>query len=275
MINPVNLIKIDDIRDSSGKTFHIGQLPDYDQEDYDLSNPKDFSRYIKDIKAEVRGSFEYRAMVRYLKEYCGMDRSGLNPDITNNDSKHVKIEIHHTPFVLEDIVRIVYEKRLANHEDLSVEMVAKEVMACHYRCIIGLYPLSSTEHELVHNGYLFIPPSKVFGRYDLFIKEYGQYMDPSDKETIEEIEAHEKSFNPDEQNMLLSQSNIYLDPEGAYQVPQLDQFSQSMSDRIDMIRDNMYTLPTVEEVKQIPQNQDNQMIQAIYFLDDSKIKEEE
>ena len=100
-------------------------------------------------------------------------------------------------------------------------------------------------------------------------------MDPSDKETIEEIEAHEKSFNPDEQNMLLSQSNIYLDPEGAYQVPQLDQFSQSMSNRIDMIRDNMYTLPTAEEVKQIPQNQDNQMIQAIYFLDDSKIKEEE
>ena len=98
---------------------------------------------------------------------------------------------------------------------------------------------------------------------------------PSDKETIEEIEAHEKSFNPDEQNMLLSQSNIYLDPEGAYQVPQLDQFSQSMSNRIDMIRDNMYTLPTAEEVKQIPQNQDNQMIQAIYFLDDSKIKEEE
>ena len=76
MINPVNLIKIDDIRDSSGKTFHIGQLPDYDQEDYDLSNPKDFSRYIKDIKAEVRGSFEYRAMVRYLKEYCGEETNG-------------------------------------------------------------------------------------------------------------------------------------------------------------------------------------------------------
>ena len=150
MINPVNLIKLDDIRDSSGKTFHIGQLPDYDQEDYDLANPKDFERYIKDVKSEVRGSFEYREMVKYLREYCGMDRSGLNPDITNNDSKRVKIEIHHTPFVLEDIVRIVYEKRLANHEDLSVEMVAKEVMACHYRCIIGLYPLTATEHELVH-----------------------------------------------------------------------------------------------------------------------------
>ena len=267
MINPVNLIKLDDIRDSSGKTFHIGQLPDYDQEDYDLANPKDFERYVKDVKSEVRGSIEYREMVKYLREYCGMDRSGLNPDITNNDSKRVKIEIHHTPFVLEDIVRIVYEKRLANHEDLSVEMVAKEVMACHYRCIIGLYPLTATEHELVHNGYLFIPPSKVFGRYDLFMQEYAPYIDPADKETIEEIEGHEKSFNPEEQNMLLSQSNIYLDPEGAYQVPQLDKFSQSISNRIDMIKDNMYALPTMQEAQQLPIHQ--QDIEAITFLDDS------
>ena len=54
MINPINLIKIEDIVDSNGKTFHIGELPDYDQEDYDLSNHKDFERYIKDIKSEVR-----------------------------------------------------------------------------------------------------------------------------------------------------------------------------------------------------------------------------
>ena len=172
MINPVNLIKLDDAKDGNGRTFHIGELPDYEQEDYDLSNPKDFDRYIKDVKSEVRGSFEYREMVKCLREYGGMDRSGISPNISNTDSKHVKIEIHHTPFVLEDIVRIVYEKRLHNHEDLSVQMVAKEVMECHYRCIVGLYPLTATEHELVHNGYLFIPPSEVFGRYDLFMQQY-------------------------------------------------------------------------------------------------------
>lgn len=265
MINPVNLIKIDDIRDSSGKTFHIGQLPEYDREDYDLANPKDFERYIKDIKSEVRGSFEYRELIKYLRENCGMDRSGLNPDISNTDNKHVKIEIHHTPFVLEDIVKIVYEKRLANHEDLSVEMVAKEVMACHYRCMVGLYPLTATEHELVHNGYLFVPPSKVFGRYNLFMQEYDPYIDSADKETIEEIEAYEKSFNSEEQNTLLSQSNIYLDPDGAYQLPQLDQFKQSISNRIDSIKDNMYALPTMQEVQQLPEHQD--YIEAISFTE--------
>ena len=44
MINPVNLIKLDDAKDGNGRTFHIGELPDYEQEDYDLSNPKDFDR---------------------------------------------------------------------------------------------------------------------------------------------------------------------------------------------------------------------------------------
>ena len=67
MVNPVNLIKLDDVKDGNGRVFHIGELPDYEQEDYDLSNPKDFDRYIKDVKSEVRGSFEYREMDESLK----------------------------------------------------------------------------------------------------------------------------------------------------------------------------------------------------------------
>lgn len=262
MINPINLIKVDDISDSNGKTFHIGQLPDYDQEDYDLSNPKDFERFIRDVKSEVRGSFEYREMVKYLRNYGGMDRSGISPMITNTDSKHVKIEIHHTPFVLEDIVRIVYEKRLRNHEDISVQMVAKEVMECHYRCIVGLYPLTATEHELVHNGYIFVPPSEVFGRYDIFMYNYDEFIEPEDKATIEEIEAHEKSFDPSDQNRLLAQSNIYLDPNGAYNIPRLDSFESSVAERIDTIRNNMYALPVLHE------KTDTSMREAIYFVNE-------
>lgn len=264
MINPVNLIKLDDAKDGNGRTFHIGELPDYDQEDYDLSNPKDFERYIKDVKSEVRGSFEYREMVKYLRNYGGMDRSGMSPNISNTDSKHVKIEIHHTPLVLEDIVRTVYEKRLHNHEDLSVQMVAKEVMECHYRCIVGLYPLTATEHELVHNGYLFIPPSEVFGRYDLFMQQYGEFIEPDDKETLEEIEAHEVSFDPKEQNKIISQSTIYLDPTGAYNVPCLDSFESSVAKRIDTIRNNMYMLPVMNEAT----TPHTQLQDAIYYVNE-------
>ena len=263
MINPINLIKLDDLRDNKGKTFHVGPLPEYEQEDYDLSNPKDFNKYIKDVKNEIRGSFEYRELIKYLRNFGGMDRSGLNQNISNTDSNKVKIEIHHTPLTLEDIVKIVYEKRLFYHENLSVEMVAKEVMECHYKGIIGLYPLSATEHELVHNGYLYIPPSMVFGRYDLFIQLYKPFIDEDDLETLESIEDHEKVFNSAEQNKLLTQSNIYIDPSGAYEIPMLDTLKDRMSNRIDTIKNNMYSLPVLNE--EIPKEE---LKEAIYFVND-------
>ena len=264
MIDPINLIKLEDIQDENGKVFKVEELPPYDQQDYDFSNPKDFNRFVKDVKSEVRGSFEYREMVKYLKNYGGMDRSGLNPNISNNDSRRVKIEIHHTPLTLEDIVKIVYEKRLFYHEDLSVEMVAKEVMECHYKSLIGLYPLTSTEHELVHNGYLFIPPSHVYGRYDLFDTLYKPFIEDDDQETLERIEEHEKVFNPEEQNKLLEQSNIYIDPAGAYNVPQLENLKDAMSGRIDTIKNNMYSLPVLNETK----DDSPKMEPAIYFVNE-------
>lgn len=247
MINPANIIKVDDAQSNNGQMLHINHLPEYDQEDYDLSNPKEFDRFIKDVKSEVRNSFEYREMIKYLKDYGGMDRSGISPMISNTESNKIKIEVHHTPLVLEDIVKIVYDKRVFNHEDTSVQMVAKEVMECHYRCIIGLYPVSSTEHELVHNGYLFIPPSSVFGQYNTFLQEYDQFIDSTDKETIKKIKEYEESFNPEEQNKIISQSNIYLDPGKVYDFPSFNEFQQNMYNRVNDVKNNMYTLPVLNE----------------------------
>lgn len=247
MINPMNLVKLDNIRDSNGKTFHIGELPEIeDTMNYDLGNQKDLERFIKDVKSEVRGSFEYRELIRYLREYFGFDRSGIS-GISNSDGSKLKIEVHHTPLTIEEIVRIVYEKRRFNHEDLSLESVAKEVMECHYKGIVGLYPLTATEHELVHNGYLFIPPKDVFGRYDLFVSAYGQFMEPEEKETLEEIEAYGESFDASAQMKLLNQSNIYIDPTGAYELPQLDILKDRFVNRIETIKNNMYSLPILEE----------------------------
>ena len=101
----MNLVKLDDIRDSNGKTFHIGELPEIeDTQNYDLNNPKDLERFIKDVKSEVRTSFEYRELIRYLKEYAGFDRSGISQNISNSDGSKVKIEIHHYPFTLYDSI---------------------------------------------------------------------------------------------------------------------------------------------------------------------------
>ncbi len=266
MMNPnVSLIKLDDIKDSKGQTFHIGELPEIeDTQNYDLNNPKDLTRFIKDVKSEVRTSFEYRELIRYLKEYGGFDKSGISENISNSDGSKVKIEVHHTPLTIEDIVKIIYEKRRFYHEDLSLESVAKEVMECHYKGIVGLYPLTATEHELVHNGYLFIPPKDVFGRYDLFVSAYSQFMEPEDKETLEEIEEYGKNFDTTEQNKILAQSNIYIDPAGAYELPRLGIIKDAFVNRIEIIKNNMYSLPILDEQVQ---EKEPEMKEVIFFVD--------
>lgn len=263
MINPVNLIKIDNLSDSNDKVFKITDLPQYDFEDYDLSDGKDFSRYLSDIENIVRGSYEYREMIKYLRDYCEMNKTGNYESIANTDSYRVKIEIHHTPFTLFDICKIVYDKRAFYHEDLSPEMVAKEVMELHYKQLVGLYPLTQTEHQLVHNQYLFVPTDKVWGRYDLFVSLYDPFIDPDLKDTLKDIEEYSRLYNEERQRQLISQSNIYIDPNGAYQLPVFDQIKDIMSNRITTIKNNYYMLPTIQE--DIPQKKEQKLIEAVTF----------
>ena len=83
--------------------------------------------------------------------------------------------------------------------------------------------------------------------YDKFLEEYDKFVDPDDKQTIQEIKSHEKNFNPQEQNQILVKSNIYVDANGAYEHPNFTQFEQGVSDRIANIKNNMYTLPIMSD----------------------------
>ena len=64
-----------------------------------------------------------------------------------------------------------------------------------------------------------------------------------------------------EQTRLLQQSNIYIDPAGAYQIPQLSSLKDAMSGRISTIKDNMYSLPILNETT------DTKMIQVFHIID--------
>lgn len=247
MIDPSNLMLPGQLQGEKGGILTLSEIPEYDQDDYDLSSAKDFRKYLDDIKKEVRGSYEYREMIKHLREYGGMTASG-SFDQLNGMNSGVKIEVHHTPFSLEDIVRIVYDKRAFYHENLSIYMVAKEVMELHYKQIVGLYPLTITEHELVHNGFLFIPTYKIYGRYDLFRDLYREFIDPEMLETLDNIEEYSRiAFNEEQQKMLIGQSNIYIDTSGAYSLPILDNLKIAMSNRVDQIKQNSYMLPIFEE----------------------------
>lgn len=247
MISPSSLITLDELKSEKGTLITFGEIPPYDQEDYDLNNTKDFNKFLKDVERDVRQSIEYRWLIQYLRDYYNMHISAEFENIDGLNSG-VKIEIHHTPFSLYDIASIVFTKRSFYHEDLSVQMVAKEVMELHYKQLVGLYPLTQTEHELVHNAFLFIPTYRIWGRYDIFRELYKEFIDKEYHDTLDEIEEYSRvAFNEDKQKAIISQSNIYLDTSGVYSLPILDKLKEAMSDRIDQIKQNAYMLPIFDE----------------------------
>ena len=159
------------------KSIYIKFVPEFNISDYDLSNPKELSKYFKSIERICRNSRTYKKLINFLRENVDMNKCSYFKNVDNIDTYSLKIHIHHTPLTLYDIVTTVYNKRLLNHESLSEMMVAKEVMWLHYNLFVGLIPLSETVHGSVHNGQAFIPTTKVYGMYKTFVKLYEPYMD--------------------------------------------------------------------------------------------------
>ena len=118
----------------------MDDIPDYDTQDYDLFNEKDFKKYIDDIERMVRSSREYREAVQYMRKFINMNTSLFFQNVNNIETAKIKIELHHYPFTLYDIVLTVFNKRSRLQEPLDIELVAKEVTYLHYFLVIGLVP---------------------------------------------------------------------------------------------------------------------------------------
>ena len=223
--------------DSPPAIIHINELPTYDRYDFDLNDEKSFKKYIQTIERVVRSSFEYKQMVKYLREYMDMNQCAFYKNVNNTDNTRVRIEIHHEPLSLFDICVIVYNKRVAFNEPLDEEYVAKEVMYHHYNLMGGLIPLAETVHELVHGSYLFVPTSAVLGRYREFVEMYKPYMLPEQIETLEHIEEATKVYDSDDAKAILSTNYIYMDMSGAYAMPKMEDIAALLKGRISDILD--------------------------------------
>lgn len=140
---------------------------------------KDKRKFIERTKRIVRSSKEYKDYIRYLKENMDMDRCVFFKKIKHTSDNAIKIEVHHEPFTLDDIVRTVINKQLAEGRKLNDLDVANEVMELHYNDMVGLVPLSETIHELVHSdtNKVFVPLNMVYGNFNKFFELYQNYME--------------------------------------------------------------------------------------------------
>ena len=232
------------------KSIYIKFVPEFNISDYDLSNPKELSKYFKSIERICRNSRTYKKLINFLRENVDMNKCSYFKNVDNIDTYSLKIHIHHTPLTLYDIVTTVYNKRLLNHESLSEMMVAKEVMWLHYNLFVGLIPLSETVHGSVHNGQAFIPTTKVYGMYKTFVKLYEPYMDKELLKVLSNME--EMSEDYDTITKLLEVSPVFIDYEEGigFEFPKPQELAAVLSHKLkDMDKaevSNQYTIKDKE-----------------------------
>jgi len=184
----------DNITITSKKSYYV--LPYYSNSKF--VSGKEYTAFLKSVEKEVRTSDEYAHYLGYLKG-LGLDKCAF---LNNIDDDMATIEFHHYPFNLYEICDIVTNYRLAKGEQVSTFNIAKEVIECHFKNIIGLVPLSKTVHELFHSGQIFINLNMVFGRFNEFVTQYSPLFPEYIKELNRLIDMSDNNTTYSETDIL-------------------------------------------------------------------------
>lgn len=214
-------------------------IPEFSVQDYDMFDEKDAAKYIKDLERFVRQSLEYKQMVQYLREYMNMRNCAFLPNVSNEFTPKIRIEIHHSPMTLYEICSIIIKKRMSLGESLNIEAVAYEVLYIHYCLMVGLIPLSETVHELVHNQYIYVPANRVYGYYKAFVAQYHEYIEPEllDKLNMVEKIAQDQIYN--DYMQILEKKYIAVDMGDNSQLDQLGDTQKLLKERLSILRDEV------------------------------------
>jgi hypothetical protein len=155
---------------------------------------KAYKKFISNIERLIRSSKEYKKYIELLRSnLSALNIDNILSNITNADAE---LEFHHYPLSLYEIVDIVCTSKFLNKEKFTSFSVAKEVMESHYINIIGLVPLTKTNHELAHNGDLFISKKQIFGDYSRFIDIYKNSVSADISNKISKMEELSDQNSP-------------------------------------------------------------------------------
>lgn len=182
-----------------------------------ITTEKQKDKLIKTIEKLVRGSMEYKDLIKYLRNNINMDECEFFPNFKAGKRRGM-IEIHHAPYDLYTITWIVLERHEQEIGYIDELDVAEEVMRLHYEGMVGLIPLSVTAHELVHDGKLVVPLNCVRGKFVQFTKDYYQYIENINKDVDiigmlqENIELTKKLTRKD--LSILDVHYVYTDVDG-------------------------------------------------------------
>lgn len=143
----------------------------YKDLDY-FANYENYVAFVKGIEYDVRHNDRYNKYISYLKHEVKLNRCQVLKNITDEDAD---IEMHHGPILnLFDICAIVLEYFILKKWKISTFRVADVVLTEHQMNRVQVVMVSSTIHQEIHNGDIFINYHQAFGDLNAFIKKYKE-----------------------------------------------------------------------------------------------------
>ena len=153
------------------------------QENYETDPEKE--AIVKQAEALCRASMEYSDYIAYLRSNVGMDACAFFNNISKANSKKIRIEVHHAPLTLFDIIKLVLDRAIRTGDEINPMLLAEEATRIHYMNQVGLIPLSKTLHEVVHNSdKLVIPMYMVYGDFRAFLENFSEELEMKENSHI-------------------------------------------------------------------------------------------
>lgn len=154
------------IIDSNNSRYYI---PYYKNDEY-FNNYESYVNFIKGCERLVRTNDRYKKYIHYLKKEIKLNRCQVFKNITDEDAD---IEMHHGPiFTLFDYCAIVLEYFIIKKWKISTTKIADAVLDEHQKNRIQIVMVSSTVHEEIHKGNIFINRHQAYGNLQEFIDKY-------------------------------------------------------------------------------------------------------
>lgn len=161
------------VMDSPTEEFEI---PFYKDNDYFVSL-ENFVSFVKAVESLVRRSDDYTRYIKYLREDVGLTKcqvlSNIETEEDEDEHIHTKIEMHHGPvFTLFDLAAILTDWAIANEKKITTFYIADLLLDEHFNNNVQVVMLSTTIHEQVHEGNVWINLNQAFGNLSAFIDKY-------------------------------------------------------------------------------------------------------
>ena len=191
------------IVDASGSFYKILMYKDLEY----FSNYESYVSFVKGIEYAVRHNDRYNKYISYLKKEVKLNHCQVLKDISDEDAD---IEMHHGPiFNLFDICSIVLEYFLLKKWKISTFRVADVVLQEHMRNRVQVVMVSTTVHQEIHDGEIFINYHQAYGNLNEFIKKYKDAISDEYRDQINKYIDKSLLYNSNDFSVLELNKNLW------------------------------------------------------------------